>query len=512
MGHMSRPPSLSSSDVVRRNQTRTLIEDSASSDDSLHGIRLWLTVVEKTEARLVPMPESGFLRIGRADDSDIVLSSPSVSRNHAVLAVTNGAISIRDSGSANGTRVGGKRVPPNGEESVAPGVAVLVGGVSLVVHELGNAVNPGQLDAGGQRWLHESVLAGEHIQALRSDARASSGSPSSSRETPSGLGSLVIQSAAMKKLFQLVDRIAPGTIPVLLLGETGVGKEVVAAAIHERSPRKRKPYLRLNCSAFAENLLESELFGFEAGAFSGARVAKPGLFETANGGTVLLDEIGEMPLTIQAKLLRVIETREVIPLGGTRVRRLDVRFLSATNRDLGKRINEGLFREDLYFRLSGVTVVVPPLRERASEIAPMAQQFAAEAAAALGRTATPTLSRGALDFLERQPWPGNVRELRNCVERAVLLSATHTLSEDDVDPNLDRLTARNTRKTMEVASRTVEKIGGSSPESAEREQIEDALAACAGNQTRAAALLGVARRTLVRKLAEMGIPRPRRRA
>jgi two-component system response regulator AtoC len=156
------------------------------------------------------------------------------------------------------------------------------------------------------------------------------------------------------------------------MGETGVGKEVVAAAIHERSPRRHQPYLRLNCSAFAENLLESELFGHEAGAFSGARAAKPGLFETANGGTVLLDEIGEMPLPIQAKLLRVIETREVIPLGGTRVRKLDVRFISATNRDLRERIRKGQFREDLYFRLSGVTVEVPPLRTRRTEIAPLA--------------------------------------------------------------------------------------------------------------------------------------------
>ena len=508
MAEMSRPSSLSSSDAIRRNQTRTLIEDRNDSDDSIRGTRLWLTVVEKTEARLLPMPESGFLRIGRAEDSDIVLSSPSVSRNHAVLAVMGDAVSIRDNGSANGTRVGGKRIPPNGEEPVSPGVALLIGGVSLVVHKLGGAASTESLDQGGQRWDQAGVLAGEHIEALRSGARAASESPSGGAQAPG----LVIQSVAMVKLFQLVDRIAPGTIPVLLLGETGVGKEVVAAAIHERSPRKGKPYLRLNCSAFAENLLESELFGFEAGAFSGARVAKPGLFETANGGTVLLDEIGEMPLAIQAKLLRAIETREVIPLGGTRVRKLDVRFLSATNRDLGRRITQGLFREDLYFRLSGVTVVVPPLRERASEIAPMAKQFAAEAAAALGRAATPTLSREALVFLERQPWPGNVRELRNCVERAVLLSATDTLSEDDVDPNRDRCAEGNTRKTQEVASQAVAKIGGSSSESAEREQIEDALAACAGNQTRAAALLGVARRTLVRKLAEMGLPRPRRRA
>jgi transcriptional regulator with PAS, ATPase and Fis domain len=264
--------------------------------------------------------------------------------------------------------------------------------------------------------------------------------------------------------------------------------------------------LRLNCSAFAENLLESELFGYEAGAFSGARAAKPGLFETANGGTVLLDEIGEMPLPIQAKLLRVIETREVIPLGGTRVRKLDVRFISATNRDLRELIRKGQFREDLYFRLSGVSVEVPPLRTRRTEIAPLARLFAGEAAEALGRKGQPELMPDALSFLEEQPWPGNVRELRNCVERAVLLSNSNTLTVDDIDPNRERLLPRKTDRTMAIVLDRKRKTS----ESSEMEQIQEALALCAGNQTRAAALLGIARRTLVKKLASMGLPRPRR--
>jgi transcriptional regulator with GAF, ATPase, and Fis domain len=313
----------------------------------------------------------------------------------------------------------------------------------------------------------------------------------------------------MRKLFELVDRVAAGTISVLLVGETGAGKEVVAAAVHERSPRRKKPYLRLNCSAFAENLLESELFGHEAGAFSGARTAKLGLFETANGGTVLLDEIGEMPLALQAKLLRVVETREVIPIGGTRVRRLDVRFLAATNRDLRERIRSGHFREDLYFRLSGVTIEVPPLRARRSEIAPLARLFAAEAAVALGRSGTPELAPDAAQFLEEQSWPGNVRELRNCVERAVLLSNSNVLSVDDVDPSCERLVPRGTQKGMRI----VETLGNddeTGSQSAERTQIQQALARCGGNQTRAAALLGMARRTLVKKLATLGLPRPRR--
>ena len=367
-----------------------------------------------------------------------------------MLVIKDGTVLVRDTGSANGTRIGGKRVPSNGEGLVPPGVAVLIGGASLVVHQLGAGAGLGRPRLGERLAVREALVASEHIRALQSGGAAATAPHAA----------LVVESEPMRKLFQLVDRIAPGTISVLLAGETGVGKEVVAAAIHERSPRKGKPYLRLNCSAFAENLLESELFGHEAGAFSGARGAKPGLFETAEGGTVLLDEIGEVPLGIQAKLLRVIETREVIPLGGTRVRKLNVRFLSATNRDLRERIDQGLFREDLYFRLGGVVLEIPPLRERRAEIAALARLFAAEAALALGRE-PPLLSREALHFLEAQSWPGNVPSEGN--------------------------TARID----------------------ERDRIRAALAACAGNQTRAAAMLGMARRTLVKKLADLGLPRPR---
>jgi len=474
---------------------RTLIDD---RDDTSVKTELWLTVVEAQESRMMPMPESGELTIGRAEDCDIILANPSVSRTHAMLKICDGEVLVKDMGSANGTRVGGRRLPQDGEGPVPPGVAIVIGGASLVVHQLASAASFERPGREGNSSVREVIMASEHIRALKSGKYA--------QASDAPYGNLVVESEAMKKLFQLIDRIAPGTIAVLLTGETGVGKEVVAAAIHERSPRRFQPYLRLNCSAFAENLLESELFGHEAGAFSGARAAKPGLFETANGGTVLLDEIGEMPLTIQAKLLRVIETREVIPLGGTRVRKLDVRFVSATNRDLRECIRKGLFREDLYFRLSGVSVEVPPLRTRRTEIAPLARVFAAEAAEALGRKGLPDLAPDALQFLEAQPWPGNVRELRNCVERAVLLSTSDTLTVNDIDPNREHLVPRKTQRGMGVALDQDKK----SSESAELEQIKEALALCAGNQTRAAALLGIARRTLVKKLATMGLPRPRR--
>jgi two-component system response regulator AtoC len=492
---MARVSSSANSTPSGKALQRTLIDD---RDESNLKTELWLTVVEAKESRMMPMPESGELSVGRAEDSDIILTNPSVSRNHAVLKIRNGEVSVMDMGSANGTRVGGKRLPQDGEGPVPPGVAILIGGASLVVHQLASAASFEKPGREGNSSVREVIMASEHIRALKSGKAA--------QASDSPYGDLVVESEAMRKLFQLVDRIAPGTIAVLLMGETGVGKEVVAAAIHERSPRRLQPYLRLNCSAFAESLLESELFGHEAGAFSGARTAKPGLFETANGGTVLLDEIGEMPLPIQAKLLRVIETREVIPLGGTRVRKLDVRFISATNRDLRDRIRKGLFREDLYFRLSGVAVEVPPLRARRTEITPLAKYFAREAAEALGRKGQPELAADALRFLEAQPWPGNVRELRNCVERAVLLSTSNTLTVDDIDPNRQRLLPRKTDRTMEIVLDRDKKCS----ESAELEQIQEALALCAGNQTRAAALLGIARRTLVKKLTSMGLPRPRR--
>jgi len=492
---MSRLSSPANSNPGGKALQRTLIDN---RDDSSLKTELWLTVVEQKESRMMPMPESGELSIGRAEDSDIILDNPSVSRNHALLKIMNGAVSVKDMDSANGTRIGGKRLPPDGEGPVPPGVAILIGGASLVVHQLACAQSFERSGREGNSAVREVIMASEHIRALKSGKKPlASDSP---------YGDLVVESTAMRKLFELVDRIAPGTIAVLLTGETGVGKEVVAAAIHERSPRRERPYLRLNCSAFAENLLESELFGYEAGAFSGARAAKPGLFETANGGTVLLDEIGEMSMPIQAKLLRVIETHEVISIGGTRVRRLDVRFISATNRDLRDRIRKGQFREDLYFRLSGVAVEVPPLRTRRSEIAPLARLFAGEASEALGRKSIPELDPDALRFLEEQPWPGNVRELRNCVERAVLVCNSNTLTVQDIDPNRESSQVRKTQNTMQI----IVPRGTEVSESAELEQIKDALARCAGNQTRAAALLGIARRTLVKKLASMGLPRPRR--
>jgi DNA-binding NtrC family response regulator len=303
----------------------------------------------------------------------------------------------------------------------------------------------------------------------------------------------------------MVDRIAKSSINVLVIGETGVGKEVMARRLHERSARPDAPLLCLNCAAFTETLLESELFGYERGAFTGATHAKRGLLESARGGTVLLDEIGEMSLALQAKLLRVIEQREVQRVGALKPIPIDVRFLAATHRDLDAEARAGRFRADLFFRLNGITLAIPPLRDRLHELEPLARGFVAAACAEAHRDDVPELAPAALALLRRHAWPGNIRELRNVMERAVILctgdriEAAHvTLEpaprETSIEPGLSELA---TIYQLDPAR--------------ERARIVEALTACKGNQTQAAKLLGISRRTLVTRLGELDLPRPRKR-
>jgi transcriptional regulator with GAF, ATPase, and Fis domain len=330
--------------------------------------------------------------------------------------------------------------------------------------------------------------------------------------------------------------VAPSDISVLLLGETGVGKTICAKEIHVRSPRARGPFVRLNCAAMPEALLEGELFGYERGAFTGATQAKPGLFETAAGGTVLLDEVGEMPIATQAKLLTVIETREVMRLGAVRARPIDVRFVAATNRDLFASAQGGTFRADLYYRLNGISIVVPPLRERRTEIESFAKRFLADACARAGRKPA-TLSGEALAILLRYPFPGNLRELRNTMDRAAVLSeggpvhAEHLLFE----PSRAQSTPTNSWSpaaflTSPGAAAPAPAAAPSPPpsepaapappsagslkeqvEAFERERIVKALADNNGNQTRAAAALGMSRRAFVARIEQYRLPRPRKR-
>jgi len=324
----------------------------------------------------------------------------------------------------------------------------------------------------------------------------------------------IVEDAAMIDLYRVAGRVARGTIGVLLLGETGVGKEVLALAIHEMSPRRDGPYLSLNCAALSESILESELFGHQKGAFTGASGDKKGLLEAASGGTVFLDEVGEMPASIQAKLLRVIEERRVRPVGALEHRAIDVRFIAATNRNLEEDIETGAFRRDLYFRLNGVTLVIPPLRERVAEIEPLAKVFLRKICSEMDLAAV-EISPSALDLLRSYAWPGNIRELRNVIERAVLLCPDDQIEKEHLP--LDKMSASwgssaaAPRRAGQIAeSETAAPDGLPDPTEFERQRILEALRRAGGNQTRAAELLGVSRRTLSTWLNKHAIDRPRK--
>jgi transcriptional regulator with PAS, ATPase and Fis domain len=313
---------------------------------------------------------------------------------------------------------------------------------------------------------------------------------------------VVVDDPQMRALHALVKKVAAGDISVLLLGETGVGKEVFAEAIHSASPRSGKPFQKFNCAAFTETLLESELFGHEKGAFTGAVKAKIGLIESANGGSVLLDEVGEMPLSTQVKLLRVLEAREVMRVGDTRARPIDVRFIAATHRDLEARVAKGDFRQDLYFRLNGISLVIPPLRERIAELESLSKHFIARAAKQFGKSPEPQLTPEALALLQNYAWPGNLRELRNMLERAVLLANDRMLGPDDLP--LDKLTAQPLVKAADAHPAVAPDVEG------ERAKVIAALELHGGNQTLAARALGISRRTMLNRLDAYAIPRPRK--
>ena len=329
---------------------------------------------------------------------------------------------------------------------------------------------------------------------------------------------VVVESPAMRALYALATRAAAGNSSVLVTGETGAGKEVLAEMIHRASPRAGKPFLPLNCAAFSESLVESELFGFERGAFTGAHQAKIGLLEAASGGTLFLDEIGEMPLAIQAKLLRVIETRQVLRIGATKAHAIDVRFVAATNRDLEEEVAEKRFREDLYFRLNVISLEIPPLRERPEEIESLARLFLGKLAGPPDRSA-PGLSEDALSCLRAYAWPGNIRELRNVIERASVLCTGPVVAAEHLP--VEKMN-RNPRTPAEPAPSVVEAVlaptapapppsvvPNRSIKKIERDAIVDALDRCNGNQTRAAELLGMPRRTFCKRMKEYEIPRPR---
>ena len=499
------------------------------------GREMWLVISAANGVRTIPLPRKPEVVIGRMHTCDIVIEDESVSRTHAVIRQGE-SMHIEDLGSRNKTRVLGKALGKGERTPVTVGSVVEIGYATILV-QLGRP---------------EQSRVAPPSQPTRPGGPVPSPGP-------------IVLDPTMQRLYALLDVIAPSPLNVLILGETGTGKEVFAEAIHTGSARADKPFLRVNCAGLSGSLLESELFGHEKGAFTGALQAKSGLFEAADGGTVFLDEVGELPIETQAKLLRVIERGEVIRLGSVQSKRVDVRYVAATNRDVLMFIEQGRFRSDLYFRLNGFSVTLPPLRKRRAEIAPLAKLFGARAA----RRAV-ELTPAAEHALAGYAWPGNVRELKNVIERAVVLSG----SSPTIDvPHLQLPEATfnpeaSSPGTIDPAAGTwpppaptypmyphasSQPLGltpafgvpvaghpaqaapippGAMPphtsppptgpqtdaaslkaqrESWEKQQVLAALERTSGNQKEAAKLLGVSRRTLINKIEAYGIARPRKR-
>ena len=310
-------------------------------------------------------------------------------------------------------------------------------------------------------------------------------------------GGILTKSARMQEVLRIVERVAPTDSTVLILGESGTGKELVARAIHERSTRAERPFVPLHCGALPREVFESELFGHEKGAFTGAVSVKPGLIELADGGTLFLDEIGEIEPDVQVKLLRALETGSFFRVGGTRPRRVDVRIVAATNRDLAEAMRTGEFRQDLYYRINTITVSLPPLRERVDDVPLLAQHFV-ETNATYGKK---RLGARALAVIEAYAWPGNVRELLHAIERAVILAKDDEIEPADLPPEVTGTVAPTTAGSA-----------GSSLEAMERQHIVNTLRQVNGHRGKAAALLEIDPKTLYRKIIAYRIEPPDFRA
>ncbi len=455
---------------------RTTLQPRDKAQPVTRGFRL--LVIGDSAHTAHRLPSEGEISIGRSEQADVQVQDPLMSRVHCKLQIGS-QIHVLDCGSSNGTVVRGRRLDKHERVPLSVGDTVEMGSTVVIVQP--------EFARGTPR-------------------RPAADDPAASEVDD-----------AMQRVYKLARRIAASNINVLLLGETGVGKEVMARRIHDLSPRAAKPFVGLNCASLHEQLVESELFGYEKGAFTGAQQTKPGLIETADGGTVFLDEAGEMPLSTQAKLLRVLEARQVQRVGGLRPRDVDVRFIAATNQNLEHEVEAGTFREDLFYRLNGISLVIPPLRDRTSEIPSLARTFIAQSCRDAGFDAQPVLSKEAVDWMSHHEWPGNIRELKNAVNRAVLLASTgiiqpEHLQTESYKPRTGRGSGRRPVPAAASAAQAEDAPppGLTPAELAERQRVLDALAACGGNQTRAAKMLGIARRTLTSRLDKLGLPRPRK--
>jgi transcriptional regulator with PAS, ATPase and Fis domain len=399
--------------------------------------------------------------VGSSEACTLRLADPLVSRMHCVLEMGESTIVLRDLGSTNGTFVGELSIR---DVDVLPGAVVRVGESAF------------RIEAEG------------HARAI----------PLSSRES---FGELVGTSLAMRAVYAMLERVAASDATILVTGETGTGKDVVARSVHAESPRRSGPFVPVDCGAIPENLIESELFGHVRGAFTGAIQSRKGAFEEAHGGTLFLDEIGEMPLSMQPKLLRAIESRSIRRVGASTLTPVDVRIVAATHRTLARSVNEGTFREDLYYRLAVVEVTLPPLRARQGDVALLANRFFRKLAPPNTR-----LSSEALRQLEARSWPGNVRELRNHVERAVALGQ---VQDDSAPPSVvePRAFLPEGLESLVPLSLPLKDAREKWTEAFESIYVRAMLAATQGNVTRAAERAGVSRRFLQRTLARLGLGR-----
>jgi transcriptional regulator with AAA-type ATPase domain len=442
--------------------------DVSGSDD------VFLVCRDQGTIRVLAIVPGTSVVIGRAPDSTLVTSSTRVSRRHASVELRDGALSITDHASRNGTLVNGKLLRA-GSRPIDGGDVVGIGAVQIVVARADQALSRGEVE-----------------DAPRVVGPRKPGPGEAEAVGPPWGDGLVLADRAMVKLFGVARRVAGAQSAVLVVGETGTGKEVIAERIHRQSARAAGPFLCLNCASLPEALIESELFGHERGAFTGAERRRTGYFEAASGGTLLLDEIGEMPSSVQAKLLRVLERRAIVRVGGTDEVIVDVRIICATNRDLRREVEAGRFRQDLYYRISTFTLEVPPLRERPTEVVLLAELFVARFAEDLGLP-KPRLGFDAIEALGAHPWPGNVRELRNTMEHAVVMANGGVVRKEHLPTSF-----------ASAASAGAPGIRGR-VEEMERAALVAALAAEGDNRTRAAKRLGLSRRALLYKIAKYGL-------
>lgn len=337
--------------------------------------------------------------------------------------------------------------------------------------------------------LRDVRVANRHLQAKLQEEFA--------------FGTILGKSAAMAELYQVMAKVVDSEVPVLVTGESGTGKEMIAMALHANGPRKERAFVVQNCSAFNENLLESELFGHVKGSFTGAVRDKQGLFEVADGGTFFLDELGEMSPALQVKLLRVLQDGTFMPVGGTKQKKVDVRIIAATNRDLEDMVQKGTFRQDLYYRLNVVSLRLPPLRERAGDVPLLVQFFLSKIAGKAGQPRK-SIAPDAMNALELYAWPGNIRQLENEIQRACVMSGKEELIvREHLSPAV--IDAASPGKRISAALETQGKALKDILEQVEREMIQKTLAQCEGNKSEAARQLGISRSNLIAKTQEYGL-------